>query len=248
MLTSLALHRPHDPKAHDFAHVDTWVFDLDNTLYAANADIFPQVDARIREYTAHILGLDLDAAYTLQKGLYRKYGTSLRGLMLEHGVDPQPFLDYVHDIDYSALQPDPALASALERLPGRRYIMTNGTTRHAMNTVAQLGIAPLFEDVFDIVAADLIPKPDGTAYEKMFRDHAIAPKAAAMFEDLPRNLTYPHHVGMKTVLVVPRGHKPSVEALPTADGAAIAGIDYVTDDLAGFLDLAMHGADASHRR
>ncbi len=117
MLDTPALHRPHDPRIADFAHVDTWVFDLDNTLYAANADIFPQVDARIREYTARILGLDLDSAYTLQKDLYRKYGTSLRGLMLEHGVEPGPFLDYVHDIDYSALRPDPALATALERLP-----------------------------------------------------------------------------------------------------------------------------------
>lgn len=242
MLVTPALHRPHDPKIADFAHVDTWVFDLDNTLYAANADIFPQVDARIREYTARILGLDLDSAYALQKDLYRKYGTSLRGLMLEHGVEPGPFLDYVHDIDYSALRPDPALATALERLPGRRYIMTNGTARHALNTITQLGIAPLFEDIFDVVAADLIPKPAGSAYDKLFRDYGIAPKSAAMFEDLPRNLTYPNHVGMKTVLVVPLGHKQSVEALPTADGADIAGIDYVTDDLAGFLDPLAQGS------
>lgn len=235
MLNSPAAHRPTAAHASDFSHVDTWVFDLDNTLYASNADIFPQIDARIRAFVANALKIDPDEAYALQKDLYRRYGTSLRGLMVEHGLSAPAFLDYVHDIDYSALQPDPALGEALARLPGRRFIMTNGTARHAEKTADQLGITPHFHGMFDIVAADLVPKPDASAYERMFRDFNIDPTRATMFEDLPRNLAVPHAVGMKTVLVVPTGHKASVEAAPTADGKVIDGIDFVTDDLSGFL-------------
>jgi putative hydrolase of the HAD superfamily len=155
--------------------------------------------------------------------------------MTEHGITADAFLDYVHDIDHSVLTPDPALAAALKRLPGRRFIMTNGTRSHAEKTAQHLGITDHFDDIFDIVAADLIPKPNVAAYSSFFRLHGIEPSSSAMFEDLARNLAVPHAAGMKTVLIVPTGTRAVFVDAEQTIIAEEPHVDYVTDDLAAFL-------------
>jgi putative hydrolase of the HAD superfamily len=165
--------------------------------------------------------------------------------MKEHGIDPHPFLDFVHDIDRSSLAPDARLAQAIGALPGRKFIFTNGSVRHAEETLRQLGIDGLFNGVFDIVASEFHPKPARRTYERFLEAYAIAPVTAAMFEDIPRNLEVPAELGMRTVLVVPGAdgdHKEDwerfVEHGPGADGIRF---DHVTPDLPHFLD-ALHQA------
>ncbi len=221
-----------------FERVETWVFDLDNTLYPAHTDLFAQVDVKIRDYVAEMLGSTLDEAHRLQKDYYRRYGTTLRGLMIEYGVSPDGFLEYVHDIDHSVVASDPALGEAIARLPGRRFIMTNGTRKHAEKVADRLGITRHFEDVFDIVAADLLPKPHRETYEKFLTGAGIDPTRAAMFEDLSRNLEVPDTLGMATVLVVPRGTEQVVRETWEFDGRDAPHVQWVTDDLTGFLTTA----------
>ena len=141
-----------------FDHVETWVFDLDNTLYPHHL-LWQQVDDRIRAYVAEFLKVSKDEAFRVQKDYYKRYGTTMRGLMTEHGLNPDDYLEYVHQIDHSPLEPNPALGAALEKLPGRKLILTNGTRKHADAVMRRLGIHHHFEDVFDIVAAELEPKP-----------------------------------------------------------------------------------------
>lgn len=219
-----------------FAEVDTWVFDLDNTLYPPATDLFAQVDVRIRDYVSRLLGAPPDEAYRLQKDWYRRYGTTLRGLMIEHAIAPDDFLAYVHDIDHSVVTPDPVLGAAIARLPGRRFIMTNGTRAHAAAVADRLGITQHFDDVFDIVSADLLPKPHRATYEKFVAEAGFDPRRAAMFEDLSRNLEVPDALGMATVLVVPNGDETVVREAWEVDGRDAPHVHWVTDDLAGFLD------------
>ena len=216
-----------------FAAVDTWVFDLDNTLYPAGSTIWPAVDSRITRYLATLFDLDGTSARALQKYYYQRYGTTLRGLMEEHAISADEFLAFVHDIDRTGLAADPALGQALVALPGRKLILTNGSREHALRTTEQLGFHHVFEDIFDIVAAELVPKPEAVVYDRFLAKHAVDPTRAAMFEDLARNLTIPHARGMRTVLVAPRGgdHREAWEA----EGVSEPFVDFVTDDLAGFL-------------
>ena len=224
-------------QAKGFGHVDAWVFDLDNTLYPASSRLFDQIDAKITAYVMQRTGLDGLSSRALQKYYYRTHGTTLAGMMSEDGLDPDHFLAFVHDIDHSVLVPAPDLAAGIARLPGRRFVLTNGSRRHAENTIAQLGIADLFEDVFDIAAATYIPKPDARAYDMFLKLHGIEPSRAAMFEDLGKNLVVPHALGMRTVLVTPKeGEDDALERLTSpTDAQAAAHIDHVTDDLPGFL-------------
>ncbi|NLH81814.1 MAG: pyrimidine 5'-nucleotidase [Phyllobacteriaceae bacterium] len=219
-----------------FAVVDVWIFDLDNTLYPAETDLFAQVDVRIRDYVARLLGSTPEEAHRLQKDYYRRYGTTLRGLMIEHGVSPDGFLEYVHDIDHSVVAPDPRLGAAIERLPGRRFIMTNGTRAHAEKVADRLGITRHFEDVFDIVAAELLPKPHRETYDRFLGRAEIDPARAVMFEDLSRNLEVPDALGMATVLVVPGGTEEVVRETWEFDGRDAPHVHWVTDDLARFLE------------
>ena len=226
--------------AHRFIGVTTWIFDLDNTLYPPHADLWPKVDQKITAYISEFLGVDGLTARAIQKYYYQTHGTTLNGLMKEHGIDPHPFLDFVHDIDRSNLPPDARLAGAIAELPGRKFVFTNGSRRHAEDTMRQLGINHLFEDVFDIVASEFTPKPARRPYERFLEQHAISPVTSAMFEDIPRNLEVPAQLGMRTVLVVPdaRGdHKDDwerfVEHGPGADGVRF---DAVTHDLPMFLE------------
>ncbi len=185
----------------DLKHVESWVFDLDNTLYPAECHLFSQIDARMTEFIRMTVGADHDDARRMQKDYYVRYGTTLAGLMAEHQTSPDDFLDYVHDIDHSVVPENTALRQALAALPGRRYIFTNGSTAHAEKVLGRIGLQGLFDDVFDIRAADWTPKPHRKTYEKFLAATAIRPRQSAMFEDLAQNLEAAHALGMTTVLV-----------------------------------------------
>ena len=219
-----------------FDHIETWVFDLDNTLYPHHLNLWGQVDARIRSYIAGFLKVSEDEAFRLQKDYYRRYGTSMRGLMIEHGMQPDDYLEVVHQIDHSPIEPNPALGAALEKLPGRKLILTNGTRKHADAVMQRLAIHDRFEAVFDIVAAELEPKPSPQTYNRFLALHDVVPARAAMFEDLARNLEVPHGLGMTTVLVVPSGTRVVLREEWELEGHDAAHVDHVTDDLAGFLE------------
>lgn len=212
---------------------EAWVFDLDNTLYPASSNLFAQVDRKMTRFIADFLGLDSAAAYRLQKTYFREHGTTMRGLMSVHGMDPGPFLDYVHDIDLTPVAPDPALDAALTRLPGRKIVFTNGPTDHALRVMDRLAVRRHFEAVFDIVEADYVPKPEPTAYAALVRRHRLDPRATVMVEDLARNLAPAAALGMTTVWV--RG-SPDGGAPDAGDGGGDNGAaDHVVDDLAGWL-------------
>jgi putative hydrolase of the HAD superfamily len=229
-----------DPRAR-FAHVDTWVFDLDNTLYPPHSDLWPKIDDRMTVFMCHLFGLDGLSTRALQKYYYQRHGTTLRGLIDDYGLDPAAFLEFVHDIDRSNIAPNLTLAGAIAALPGRRLILTNGSRDHALRTCERLGFADLFEDVFDIVAANLLPKPHPDAYALFFERHGVDPARAAMFEDIARNLLVPHERGMVTTLVVPQeGARDHRDPWETARQRP-PHVDFVTDDLDGFL-LALASA------
>ncbi|WP_127091250.1 pyrimidine 5'-nucleotidase [Aquabacter cavernae] len=230
------------PEPRGFNEVETWVFDLDNTLYPAQHDLWTQLDARMRDYVARFLGVTPEEAFVVQKDYYRRYGTSLRGLMIEHGLDPTPFLAHVHDVDLSGLDPSPRLAAAIEQLPGVKLVYTNGSERHAQNVLDRLGLGGHFAAVHDIVAAEFHPKPTEEAYLRFLRAHGVAPDRAAMFEDLARNLEVPHRLGMATVLVVPPDETVETRQAWEFEGREAAYVDHVTQDLAGFLERLGTGA------
>lgn len=217
-----------------FAGISVWIFDLDNTLYPRHTDLFRQIDERIRDYVVRLLGMSPTQAMQVQKRLYETYGTTLRGLMTEHQVDVDEFLDYVHDIDHSAIEPDPVLARAIEMLPGRKLIYTNGTRRHAERVAERLGFTNHFEDIFGIVEAQLLPKPEEEAYRRFMNRFAVDPSHAAMFEDLQKNLMVPKRLGMTTTLVVPRGTREVFAEEDEERTADPDPVDFVTDDLGAF--------------
>lgn len=229
------------PPQRVFDQVETWVFDLDSTLYSHHLNIWQQVDDRIRDYIANFLKCTREDAFRIQKDYYKRYGTSMRGLMTEHGMSPDEFLDYVHEIDHSPLEPNPLLGAAIEKLPGRKLILTNGTRKHADAITRRLGIHEQFEDVFDIVAGELEPKPSALTYDRFLAKHAVDPARSAMFEDLARNLTVPHGLGMTTVLVVPEGTREVFRQDWELEGRDAPHIDHVTDDLTGFLEKLAPG-------
>ena len=212
----------------NLAHLDTWIFDLDNTLYSASTHLFGQIDQRMKAFIGRELSLSLADAHALQKRYYWEYGTTLRGLMINHDIDPDTFLDYVHDIDHTVLAPDLELNTLLARLPGRKYIYTNGTAYHATEVIARLGISTLFDGIFDIRAGNYIPKPDPEPYREIVARYAIDPGRAAMFEDSFKNLKPAADMGMTTVWVRHEEHVPK----PDDDLSHCA---FVTDDLAAWL-------------
>ena len=224
------------PTPRTFGHVETWVFDLDNTLYPHHVNLWQQVDERVRDYIARYLKVTQEEAFRLQKDYYKRYGTSMRGLMTVHGMKPDDFLDFVHQIDHSPLTPNAALGAAIEGLQGRKLILTNGTRRHADAVLARLKLDRHFDDVFDIVAAELEPKPSPQTYDRFLKLHDIDAAKAAMFEDLARNLAVPHALGMTTVLVVPEHTREVFREGWELEGRDAPHVDHVTDDLVGFLE------------
>lgn len=219
-----------------FQRTRTWIFDLDNTLYPAECNLFAQVDQRMAGFIAGFLQIPPAEARRVQKDYYYRYGTTLAGLMANHGLEPEPFLEHVHDIDLAGIAEAPRLSAAIAALPGRKFVFTNGSRRHAERVAGKLGILHRFEDIFDIAAAGYTPKPSLEAYDKFLKFCGAKAEEAAMFEDLPHNLESPHALGMITVLV------KSVYIDHPAQ-LAVAGweklpehIHHMTGDLAVFLE------------
>jgi len=212
----------------DFAGIETWIFDLDNTLYPASCNLFDQIHRRMGEFIAELLGVELDEAKRLQKIYFREHGTTLRGLMNVHNIDPTRFLDHVHRIDLAPIPPDAALGAALAALPGRKLVFTNGTVRHAENILAHLGIEGHFAGIFDIAACGYVPKPDPAGYDALVRRFAIVPARAAMIEDMAKNLAPAAALGMTTVWL--RGTIDWAR-----EGAEAAYVHHVAEALTPFL-------------
>ena len=179
----------------------SWVFDLDNTLYPTHSDLFSQVDSKITEYVSKFFDIDLIKAKELQKQFYLNSGTTLNGLMENHSLKEDEYLEFVHDIEYSVLQPDPQLAAAIDALPGDKHIFTNGSVMHAKNVLNALGFDGLFNGIIDIKATGYVPKPDQPAYDHLISDLDLDPNRSVFFEDLARNLLPAHQMGFTTVLV-----------------------------------------------
>ena len=211
----------------DLRHVDTWSLDLHNPLSPFGAAVQAQMDARMTAYMMRTTGLPEGEAHALQKRYLREHGTTLAGLMANHGIDPYGFLDEVHDVSLQTVRPDPALHDALARLPGRRLVFTNAAASHAERVLAKLEMTGLFEHIFHLEAAELTPKPQARAYESLIAAHGVTPRTSTFFEDTERNLAPAAGYGMTTVLVGPH-----------AAASTAAFVDYRTDDLASFLQSA----------
>ncbi len=205
-----------------FNHVHTWVFDLDHTLYPPSVNLFGQIERLMADYVMQELGVDRDRANNLRAQYWKTYGTTLAGLMSEHNIDPDPFLVAVHDIDFSILPPAPDLAAAIDALPGRKIIYTNGTAPYARNVINARGLDGLFDAIYGVEHANYRPKPERAAFDTIFARDSLDPTRAAMFEDDVRNLQVPHALGMRTIHVA-----PTPEPHPH--------IHHHTPDLAGFL-------------
>ncbi|MDO5642649.1 MAG: pyrimidine 5'-nucleotidase [Paracoccus sp. (in: a-proteobacteria)] len=214
-----------------FAHVTTWIFDLDNTLYPPEAALFAQIETRMTAHVTRLLGVDSAEADRLRQHYWRDYGTTLAGLMAEHQIDAGAYLLDVHDIDFSVLDPAPALAAAIDALPGRKIIHTNADSAYAMRVLDRLGLGP-FEAVMGIEETGFHPKPDARAYAAVIGALDIDPTRSAMFEDDPRNLAVPASLGMETVLVGPGRHGPDALAPGHVHGAHVR---HQSDDLTAFL-------------
>lgn len=221
----------------DLSHIETWIFDLDNTLYPANAEFFSQIVTKMTDFVSRYLALQTPDAYHLQKQYLSDYGTTLSGLMSVHGMDPAEFLDYVHDVDHTLLTPNPNLRTALSALPGRRLIHTNGSKAHAQKVATKLEIFDLFHGHFGVEDGDFIPKPKREPYDIFAQVFDVDPSRAIFFEDNLRNLEVPKAMGMTTVLIVTdsdMSHEPH-DARPAGRTDTADYVDYVTDDLAGWL-------------
>ncbi len=186
-----------------FDRITTWVFDLDETLYPPSAPLFPQIEARMVDWIVRRLRVSRAEADTLRARWWHDHGTTLAGLMREHGEDPGPFLADVHRIDFTVLSPDPDLRAAIAALPGRKVIYTNGTAPYAEEVLRARGLSGLWDAVHGIEHAGHAPKPDRIAYERVFARDGLDPTRAAMFEDMARNLAVPHDMGLVTVHVAP---------------------------------------------
>ncbi len=210
------------------AHVDTWIFDLDNTLYPESSSLFDQVDRRMGLYVEQLLSLDRVSARALQKQYFREHGTTLRGLMTLHGIDPTHYLEFVHAIDVSGISPNAELDRALGRLPGRKVIFTNASVPHAENVMDRLGIAPHFSSIYDIACAGYLPKPAPATYQDFISSLDVDPARAIFFEDTARNLEPAAAMGMTTVWLETYSNS-------SAEGAEKDYVHHRTNDLAGWL-------------
>ncbi|WP_246274277.1 pyrimidine 5'-nucleotidase [Hyphomicrobium sulfonivorans] len=219
-----------------FDDTKVWIFDLDNTLYPSACNLFAEVDRKMAEYIVRLLDVPIEHARYLQKSYYHDYGTTLTGLVKLHKIDPHDFLEFVHDIDLSALEPAPELERVIASLPGRRIIFTNGSRVHAERVAGKLGVLHLMEDICDIAACEFVAKPSPDAFDRMVRRHGVAPGEAAMFEDMPQNLEAPHTLGMTTVLVHSDYDDHRAQAQIRKWRTLPDHIHHATDDLTGFLE------------
>ncbi len=220
-------------KPGGFDHIEAWVFDLDNTLYPSECDLFAQIDVRMSEFVANYLGLDLAEARRIQKQYYYDHGTTLSGLIKLHNLKPEEFLEYVHDIDLSPVPANPQLDQELEALPGRKIVFTNGSRTHAENVLNHLSITHHFDAIIDIAASDYIPKSQPRAFELFLEQSLVEPKRAAMFDDLHSNLAPAKELGMTTVWL--KTHKDWSNGKGERSAEPPDHVDHATENLTSFL-------------
>ena len=210
--------------ATDLAHVRTWIFDLDNTLYHPRINLFAQIDRRMGEYIARLLGVDADEARRVQKDFFHTYGTTLSGLMKHHRVDPHEFLGFVHDVDLSNVRHDPRVTGGIARLPGRKLVFTNGDLAYARRVLKAIGLEGAFEAIHDIHATNYVPKPEVDAYAGLCATYRIDPDSALFVEDMARNLKPAKDLGMTTVWVNNGSERGSHAASPDFIDVEIADV------------------------
>ena len=211
-----------------FNSIKYWIFDLDNTLYSGKTKDFEQVDKRMSKYISDKLNVSIEEAKKIQKNYFYEYNTTLNGMIKNHKIDPDEFLEFVHDIDIDFLQKDPGLAKEIEKLEGKKIIFTNGSRKHAINITKRIGIDQYFDDIFDIVNADFIPKPAIEPYKKLVEKHKIDPKLCVLVEDIARNLKPAYEMGMKTIWI--ENNEPWAKKFSDSDF-----INYKTNNLSEFL-------------
>lgn len=211
-----------------FDGVDLWIFDLDNTLYPRPERMWQAVHERMQSYIIDLLGIDQPSAAAMQTEYYQKYGLTMRGLMIHHGVDPDTFNNYVHDVDISEISPNPALGDAIAALPGKRVIHSNANMGHVENVLARLGIGDVFDAAYDIKTSQYEPKPAEAAYQRVLEKTGGEPARAAMFEDIAHNLKVPHALGMRCVYVPTSCDWASY-------GASDEHVHFVAEDLTAFV-------------
>ena len=220
------------PEPGDLDHVDCWVFDLDNTLYCSRKyDLFPEMGVKMAAYIERFLGVTAAEAALLRTRFSTDYGTTLRGMMMEHKIPPNEFLDFVHDLDLDQIQLEPSLDAAIGALPGRKVVFTNATVKYAIDVMDRLGIGHHFDAIFDVEAADYIPKPQMLAYDHFLKATGVAPERSVFFEDMARNLAPAAQIGMTTVWV--ENERENAGPTPTCDH-----IHYIAEDLTGWLQAA----------
>jgi putative hydrolase of the HAD superfamily len=238
----MAVEKGNEPtlqRGRGFDATRVWIFDLDNTLYPADCNLFAQIDQKMGEFVARLLGCSFQQARHLQKTYYRQFGTTLNGLMIVHKIDPKPFLDYVHDIDLAPVKAHPELAAAIDQLPGRKLIYTNGSRGHAERVAEKLGVLHLIEDICDIESSAYTPKPERSAYDAMLKAHNVDPAVSAMFEDMPHNLEAPHALGMTTCLVHSSYIDHPIQLQVRQWTEPPEHVHHMTEDLQGFLEAVV---------
>jgi len=211
-----------------FRSIKYWIFDLDNTLYSGKINVFEQVNKRMSKYISNKLNISVEEAKKIQKNYFHEYNTTLNGMIKNHKIDPDEFLKFVHDIDIDFLQKDLELAKEMEKLEGKKIIFTNGSKKHAINVTKRIGINQYFDDIFDIVDSDFIPKPAIEPYKKLVEKHKIDPKLCALVEDIARNLKPAYEMGMKTIWI--ENDEPWAKEFSDSNF-----INYKTNNLSGFI-------------
>jgi putative hydrolase of the HAD superfamily len=212
----------------NFQLIKYWLFDLDNTLYSAKTKVFDQVEKRMTQYVSNKLDVSMDKAKKIQKDYFHEYNTTLNGLIKNHKIDANEFLEFVHDIDIGFLKKDLKLSEELKKLDGKKMIFTNGPKKHALNITQKIGIDQHFVDIFDIIDSNFIPKPNMEPYKKLIEKHKIDPNLCVFVEDIARNLKPAYEMGMTTVWI----ENDEPWARKFSDGNFI---NYKTDNLSEFL-------------
>tara|TARA_B100000700_G_scaffold238487_1_gene264941 strand:- start:39 stop:710 length:672 start_codon:yes stop_codon:yes gene_type:complete len=212
----------------DFESIKYWIFDLDNTLYSGKTRVFEQVDKKMSKYISEKLNISIDEAKKIQKNYFHEYNTTLNGMIKNHKIDANEFLEFVHDIDIDFLKKDLKLIEEFKRLDGKKFIFTNGSKKHALNVTRRIGIEQYFDDIFDIVESDFVPKPALKPYKKLVEKHKIDPNLCVFVEDIARNLKPAYEMGMKTVWI--ENDEPWASKFSDSDF-----VNYRTKNLSEFL-------------
>jgi len=205
-----------------------WLFDLDNTLYSGKTKVFEQVDKRMSKYISEKLNVDIKEAKKIQKSYFHEYNTTLNGMIKNHEIDANEFLEFVHDVNIDFLKKDIHLFEELKKLNGKKIIFTNGSRKHALNITQKIGIDQCFDDIFDIVDAEFVPKPSIKPYKKLVEKHKIDPKSCVFIEDIARNLKPAYEMGMKTIWI--ENDEPWAKKFSDSDF-----VNYKTSNLSEFL-------------